>query len=95
MIADGSARPETSETIEQDIRFILNLEDFNDVEWLMRSSTLTILEAIVDERTQSIRDVARAVDSDYKEAPPKISETRIVGRHRVRSGGHKQEAGPA
>ena len=70
---------ETSEAIEQDVRFILNFEDFDDVERLMRSSTLTVLEAIVAERPQSIRELARAVDSDYKEVHRKLRELESLG----------------
>lgn len=70
---------ETGEAIEQDVRFILNFEDFEDVERLMRSSTLTVLEAIVSERPQSIRELARLLESDYKEVYRKLQELESLG----------------
>jgi hypothetical protein len=43
---------EDGETIEQEARFVLNLEDFGDIERLIRSSNLTLLEALVDKSFQ-------------------------------------------
>ena len=45
---------DTSEAIAQDARFILNFEDFREVEQLMRTSNLTLLEIIVDDQPESI-----------------------------------------
>lgn len=58
---------ERGEAIEQDSQFILNFENLESVEQLMRQSNIELLEAIVDEQPQSIRGAADAVDRDYKE----------------------------
>lgn len=58
---------ETGDAIEQDERFILNFEDFDDVARLMRTSNLELIEAIVSEQPESISDAATAVDRDYRE----------------------------
>lgn len=70
---------ERGEAIEQDARFILNFEDFADVERLMRTSNLALLEAIVDERPESIRRTAQVVDRDYREVHRNLEELEALG----------------
>lgn len=70
---------ERGEAIEQDARFILNFEDFADVERLMRRSNLALLSAIVDERPQSIRQTAQVVDRDYREVHRNLEELEALG----------------
>lgn len=67
------------EVIEQDARFILNFEDFADVERLMRTSNLALLEAIVDERPESIRQTAEIVGRDYREVHRNLEELEALG----------------
>lgn len=67
------------EAIEQDARFILNFEDFDEVEQLMRTSNLSLLEAIVNEQPDSIRQTAAAVDRDYKEVHRNLEELEALG----------------
>ena len=70
---------ETGEAIEQDVRFILNFEEFADVEQLMRTSNLKLIEAIVTDRPGSIRAAAEAVDRDYKEVHRNLKELESLG----------------
>lgn len=70
---------ERGEAIEQDARFILNFEDFADIERLMRTSNLTLLETIVNEQPESIRETAEAVDRDYKEVHRNLEELETLG----------------
>lgn len=66
-------------TIEQDVRFILNFEEFDDVDRLMRTSNLELIEAIVSERPESIRQAAAAVDRDYREVHRNLQELESLG----------------
>lgn len=70
---------ETGESIEQDARFVLDFEDFADVERLMRTSNLVLLEAIVDEQPESIRQAAEAVGRDYREVHRNLKELEELG----------------
>lgn len=70
---------ETGDAIEQDARFILNFEDFADVEQLMRTSNLELLDAIISEQPESIRQAAAAVDRDYKEVHRNLQELASLG----------------
>jgi predicted transcriptional regulator len=70
---------ERGDGIEQDERFVLNFEEFGDVEQLMRTSNLTLLEAIVNERPESIRQTAEAVDRDYREVHRNLQELQSLG----------------
>jgi hypothetical protein len=56
---------EVDKTIEQDVRFVLNSETDKDIERLMRPSTLRIIETIVTELPESVRNVSEEVDHDY------------------------------
>lgn len=70
---------DTGETIEQDVRFILNFEAFADVERLMRQSNLELLATIANDRPSSIRAAAEAVDRDYKEVHRNLQELESLG----------------
>ncbi|HET7324620.1 MAG TPA: transcriptional regulator [Halococcus sp.] len=70
---------ETGEAIEQDVRFILDFEDFADVERLMRQSNLELLDAIATEHPTSIRATAAAVDRDYKDVHRNLEELESLG----------------
>lgn len=70
---------EPDERIEQEARFVLNFEDFADVERLMRTSNLRLLEAIVDERPDSIQQTAEVVDRDYREVHRNLEELEALG----------------
>lgn len=45
----------------------------------MRTSNLTLLEAIVNERPESIRQTAEAVDRDYREVHRNLQELGSLG----------------
>lgn len=70
---------ETGAAIEQDAQFILNFEDLDDVEQLMRRSNIELVEVIVSERPESIRGAAEAVDRDYKEVHRNLKELEALG----------------
>ena len=70
---------ESGEAVEQDVRFILNFEEFEDVERLMRASNLELVEAIVTDRPESIRQAAAAVDRDYREVHRNLKELEALG----------------
>lgn len=70
---------ESGDAIEQDVRFILNFEEFDDVDRLMRTSNLELIEAIVSKRPESIRQAAAAVDRDYREVHRNLKELESLG----------------
>lgn len=70
---------ERGESIEQDARFILNFETFDEVEQLMRTSNLALLETIVNEKPGSIRQTAEAVGRDYSEVHRNLAELESLG----------------
>lgn len=70
---------ETGDVIEQDVRFILNFEEFDEIARLMRTSNLELIEAIVSERPESIREAATAVDRDYREVHRNLKELESLG----------------
>ncbi|WP_331232370.1 HVO_A0114 family putative DNA-binding protein [Natronorarus salvus] len=70
---------ESGEAVEQDVRFILNFEEFEDVDRLMRTSNLELVEAIVTDRPESIRQAAAAVDRDYREVHRNLKELEALG----------------
>jgi predicted transcriptional regulator len=70
---------EAGETIEQDVRFILNFEEFNDIARLMRTSNLKLIEAIVSKKPESIRQLAEFVDRDYREVHRNLQELESLG----------------
>ena len=72
-------RGETGETIEQDVRFILNFEAFDDIAQLMRTSNLELIEAIISDKPGSIRQLADTVDRDYREVHRNLTELESLG----------------
>lgn len=70
---------ESGDAIEQDVRFVLNFEEFDDLERLMRTSNLELLRTIVSQHPESIRETARAVDRDYREVHRNLRELEALG----------------
>src|SRR5699024_11959670 len=70
---------ETDETIEQGVRFVLDFEDFTDIERLMRRSTLELLETIATGRPTSIRAAAKTVGRDYRDVHRDLTELESLG----------------
>lgn len=70
---------DTGEAIEQEVRFILNFEEFDDIDQLMRTSNLELIEAIVSDHPESIRELAAVVDRDYREVHRNLSELEALG----------------
>jgi predicted transcriptional regulator len=71
---------EAGETFdEQEAAFILNFEDLDDVERLMRRLNLQLLDVIASEHPESIRETARLVDRDYKEVHRNLKELEALG----------------
>jgi predicted transcriptional regulator len=64
---------------EQETAFVLNFEDLDDVERLMRRLNLQLLDVIASERPESIRETARLVDRDYKEVHRNLEELEALG----------------
>ena len=69
----------TGKQIKQDAQFILNFQEFSEVERLMRRSSLVLLEAIVHEQPESIRDTAKIVGRDYREVHRNLAELEELG----------------
>ena len=67
------------DVVEQEAGFILNFESFDDIERLMRGSNLALLEVIVNEQPDSIRQTAEAVDRDYREVHRNLNELESLG----------------
>ena len=70
---------ESDEAIEQDVRFILNFEDLADVERLMHTANLELIEAIVSHHPESTRQTAATVDRDYREVHRNLQELESLG----------------
>jgi predicted transcriptional regulator len=70
---------DTDKPVEQDVRSILNFEDFDDIARLMRASNLELIEAIVSEEPASIRQLAETVDRDYREVHRNLTELESLG----------------
>ena len=68
-----------SEAIEQDVQFVLNFETFDEIARLMRTANIELIEAIVAERPESIRQTATAVDRDYREVHRNLQELESLG----------------
>lgn len=64
---------------EQDAAFVLNFEDLDDVEQLMRRLNLQLLDVVASERPESIRETARLIDRDYKEVHRNLKELEALG----------------
>jgi predicted transcriptional regulator len=67
------------EAIEQDARFVLNFESFDELARLMRTSNLELIEAIVTHRPESIRETATVVDRDYREVHRNLETLESLG----------------
>src|SRR5699024_3102164 len=65
--------------IEQGVRFVLDFEDFTDIERLMRRSTLELLETIATGRPTSIRAAAKTVGRDYRDVHRDLTELESLG----------------
>lgn len=70
---------ESGAAIEQDARFVLNFETYDDLDRLMRTANLELIEAIVADQPASIRDTATAVDRDYREVHRNLDELESLG----------------
>lgn len=70
---------ERGDAIEQNVQFILNFEDYAEVERLMRQSNLELLEAITAEKPASIREAAALVDRDYRDVHRNLNELEDLG----------------
>ena len=77
--------------IEQDVRFILNFEEFDDVDRLMRTSNLELIEAIVSQRPESIRQAAAAVDRDYREVHRNLKDLESLGVLEFETNGQRKK----
>jgi predicted transcriptional regulator len=64
---------------EQEAAFVLNFENLDDVERLMRRLNLQLLDVIASERPDSIRETARLVNRDYKEVHRNLNELEALG----------------
>jgi predicted transcriptional regulator len=64
---------------EQEAAFVLNFEDLDDVERLMRRSNLQLLDVVASEHPDSIRETARLVDRDYKDVHRNLEELESLG----------------
>jgi len=64
---------------EQEAAFVLNFEDLDDVERLMRRLNLQLLDIVASERPESIRETARLVDRDYREVHRNLEELESLG----------------
>ena len=64
---------------EQEPAFILNFEDLDDVERLMRRSNLQLLDIVASERPPSIRETARLADRDYRDVHRNLEELESLG----------------
>jgi len=70
---------ERGEAIEQDARFVLNFEEFDDVDRLMRTANLELIETIVSTQPESIRQAAAAVDRDYRDVHRNLKQLEALG----------------
>lgn len=70
---------ETGAAIAQDARFILNFEEFSDIDQLMRERNLKLIEAIAETEPDSIQAAAAAVDCDYREVHRNLKELESLG----------------
>lgn len=69
----------SSDEIEQDVCHIVNFEEFDDIDWLMRRSNLELIEAIVTQHPESIRQATAVVDRDYREVHRNLKELEALG----------------
>ena len=72
-------RGAAGDAVEQDVRFVLNLETYDDLERLMCRANVELLRAIANEKPESIRKTARLVDRDYREVHRNLQELKFLG----------------
>lgn len=82
---------ERGDAIEQDVRFVLNFEEYDDIDRLMRTSNLELIEAIVSDRPESIRQAAAAVDRDYREVHRNLNELESLGVVEFETNGQRKK----
>lgn len=70
---------DSGEEVEQDVRQIINFEEFDDIDRLMRRSNLELIEEIVEQQPSSIREAAADVDRDYREVHRNLKELEELG----------------
>lgn len=80
-----------SESIEQDVEFILNFEAFDDIALLMRTSNLELIDAIVSEDPESIRQLAETVDRDYREVHRNLEQLESLGVVEFETTGNRKQ----
>ena len=81
----------SGDAIEQDVRFILNFEEFDQIEQLMRTSKLELIEAIVAEQPESIREAAAAVERDYRDVHRNLEELEALGVLEFETSGQRKK----
>lgn len=79
------------ESIEQDAGFILNFEAFDDIALLMRTSNLELIDAIVSEGPESIRQLAETVDRDYREVHRNLEQLESLGVVEFETTGNRKQ----
>lgn len=82
---------ERSAATQQDARYILNFEEFDDIARLMRTPNLTLIETIVSQQPESIRETADAVDRDYREVHRNLQELEGLGVIEFASDGQRKQ----
>lgn len=82
---------ETGDAIEQDVQFILNFENYSDIDQLMRERNLKLIEAIVKHRPDSIQAAADIVDRDYREVHRNLEELESLGVVEFASDGQRKQ----
>jgi predicted transcriptional regulator len=81
---------ESGEGIEQEVAFVLNFEEFEDIAQLMRPSNLELVEAIVSDRPESIRAAAAVVDRDYRDVHRNLETLESLGVVEFESQGNRK-----
>ena len=82
---------ETGEAIEQDARFILNFEEYRDIDQLMRERNLKLIKAIVEHNPESIQALADIVDRDYREVHRNLQELASLGVIEFETDGQRKQ----
>jgi predicted transcriptional regulator len=81
---------EGGEAIKQDVAFVLNFEEFEDISQLMRPSSLELVEAIVNDRPESIRRAAATVNRDYRDVHRNLEMLESLGVVEFESEGNRK-----
>lgn len=82
---------DSDDAVEQDARFILNFEEYGDIERLMRERNLKLIEAIVEHRPESIQDAATVVDRDYRDVHRNLEELESLGVVEFEADGQRKQ----